>query len=288
MAEKMSTSQDEVWTSVIERKSGWFSLHLLELLHYRDLVWLFVKRDFVSIYKQTVLGPIWFVIQPLMTTVVFTIVFSKLARISTDEIPAPLFYMAGTIAWTYFSTCMTQTSKTFLANALIFSKVYFPRIAIPVSVVISNLISFGLQLLFFLGFVLFYYLKGSTIHLTWWVLYVPILIIQMAALSLGMGVLISSLTTKYRDLQFVTGFGVQLWMYATPIVYPLSVAPAKWKWILSLNPMAPIIETFRHAFLGAGDVNILRLGISAIITLMILAVGLIIFGRVERNFIDTV
>jgi lipopolysaccharide transport system permease protein len=249
---------------------------------------LFVRRDFVSIYKQTILGPIWFLLQPLMTTIVFTIIFGRVAKISTDDVPPMLFYMGGTVVWTYFASCINNTSRTFISSAQIFSKVYFPRLCVPISIVLSNLISFALQFVFFLGFFVFFYIRGFDVHLTGWAFYTPILILQMAALGLGAGLIISAMTTKYRDLQFVVSFGVQLWMYATPIVYPLSVAPPRWRWVISLNPMAPVVETFRHAFLGSGSVNIPQLGISIVVTTLILVGGIIIFNKVEKHFVDTV
>ena len=288
MENKTNIIDNTEWTTIIKPHNRWFRLHLLELIRYRDLIMLFVHRDFVSIYKQTILGPIWFLLQPLMTTLVFTIIFGRIAKISTDGIPPMLFYMSGTVVWTYFANCINSTSRTFISSAQIFSKVYFPRLCVPISIVISNLISFALQFVFFLAFILFFYLKGSVVMPTLWVLYTPLLIIQMAALGLGTGLLISAMTTKYRDLQFVVSFGVQLWMYATPIVYPLSVAPPRWQWVLSLNPMAPVVEIFRHAFLGSGHINLNQLGISIGVTTVLLVTGILMFNKVEKNFVDTV
>ena len=276
------------WTTIIRPRSGWFNFNLRELWRYRDLILLFVRRDFVATYKQTILGPLWFLIQPLLTTIVFTLVFGRIAKLSTDGLPQILFYMSGTVAWTYFSVCMTKTSDTFVANAPIFGKVYFPRLTVPVSVVITNLLTFGVQFCLFLAFMLFFYLAGSDIKPNALVLLMPLLLLQMAALGLGSGILISSLTTKYRDLSFVVAFGVQLWMYATPVVYPLSQIPAKWQWVYMLNPMAAIIEMFRYAFLGAGSVRIWFFLESLGITALILLAGIVIFGRVEKTFMDTV
>ena len=284
----MSGNEDSDWTLVIHPSSGWFDIDLSELLRYRDLIVLFVRRDFVAYYKQTILGPLWFVLQPLFTTIVFTIIFSNIAHISTDNLPPFLFYMSGTVAWTYFASCMTQTSNTFITNAGIFGKVYFPRLVVPVSVVISNLLSFAIQFGLFLLFLLWFYLNGSPVQPNVWILLVPLLLIQMAALGLGMGILISSITTKYRDLTLALGFGVQLWMYATPVVYPLSQIPVQWQWLFALNPMTAIIETFRYAFLGSGAIQPWMSGVSLGVTLLILTVGIILFSRVEKTFMDTI
>lgn len=276
------------WTKVIRPRSGWFDLRIAELWRYRDLILLFVWRDFVKVYKQTILGPLWYLLQPLLTTIVFTVIFGRIARISTEGLPHILFYMSGTVVWSYFANCLTSTSDTFIENAPIFSKIYFPRLTVPISIVISNLIAFALQFLFFLIFLCYYSFKGVPIGLTGWIVYTPLLVIQMAALGLGMGIIVSSMTTKYRDLRFLTKFGVQLWMYATPIVYPLSVVPSRWKWVIALNPMASIVETFRHAFLGAGSVDIQQLGVSIAMTLSILMIGIILFSRIEKSVMDTV
>lgn len=281
------TNEDH-WTKVIRPRSGWFDLRLVELWRYRDLIVLFVWRDFVKVYKQTILGPLWYLLQPLLTTIMFTVIFGRIARISTDSVPHILFYMSGTVVWSYFANCLTSTSDTFIENAQIFSKVYFPRLTVPISIVISNLIAFALQFVFFIILLLYYSFKGAPIRPTGWIVYTPLLVIQMAALGLGVGIIISSMTTKYRDLRFLTKFGVQLWMYATPIVYPLSVVPAGWKWVIALNPMAPIVETFRHAFLGSGKVDIQQLGGNIIITFGILMTGMILFSRIEKSVMDTV
>jgi len=284
----METLQPELWTKVIGPKKGWFDINLSDLWNYRDLILLFVKRDFVAFYKQTILGPLWFLLQPIFTTIVFTIVFGMIAHIPTDGMPRVLFYMSGIMIWNYFSNCLNKTSDTFASNASIFGKVYFPRIAVPVSIVITNLITFAIQFLLFLICWAYYYLGGSDIKASPLVLLVPVLLIQMAALGLGLGILISSMTTKYRDLKFVIGFGVQLWMYATPIVYPMSQIPEKWQWISALNPMSAIVETTRYAFLGAGIVSPLHLLISLGTTLLVLMTGIIMFSRIEKTFMDTV
>lgn len=278
----------ENWTTILRSKSGWFDIDLKELWRYRDLIMLFVRRDFVAIYKQTILGPLWFLLQPLFTTVVFTVVFGKVAKIPTDGLPPILFYMTGIVAWSYFSGCLTKISDTFVGNANIFGKVYFPRLVVPISVVISSILTFVIQFGLFLAFLSYFYLKGASIQPSLWILLTPLMIVHMAALGLGTGILISSLTTKYRDLTFAVGFGVQLWMYATPIVYPMSQIPEKWHWLMALNPMTAIVETFRYAFLGAGTVELWVMGVSIGVTLSILTLGIILFSRIEKTFMDTV
>ncbi len=269
-------------------KRGLFELNIKEIWDYKDLIFLFVKRTFVSQYKQTVLGPAWAVIQPLLTTLVFTVVFGGLAGLPTDGIPSFLFYMCGTICWNYFSTNLTVTSTTFVSNAAIFGKVYFPRLVLPISTVITNLISFSIQLCTFLIFWIVYMFNGYSIHPNWCVLLFPLLLIQMAMLSLGFGIIISALTTKYRDLAMLVSFGVQLWMYATPVAYSSTLIPEKWLGLYMLNPMTPIIETFRYGFLGAGTINLKYSLISWGMTLFILCVGVILFNKVEKTFMDTV
>jgi lipopolysaccharide transport system permease protein len=285
----MANRQDtQHWTSVIKPVSGWFDIHLTELWRYRDLIMLFVRRDFVAVYKQTILGPLWFLIQPLFTTLIFTVIFGKVAKISTDGLPQVLFYMSGIVAWRYFADCLTKTSGTFVTNAGIFGKVWFPRLTVPISVVISNLITFAIQFLLFMGFWIYFLINGSTINPQLSILLLPLLIVQMAALGLGFGIIVSSLTTKYRDLTHLVTFGVQLWMYATPIVYPTSQIPERFQWIIALNPMAPTIEFFRYAFLGAGTIHPWQMGISLGTTLLILTIGIILFSRIEKSFMDTV
>jgi len=278
----------EDWTMVIRSRSRWLDIDLKELWRYRDLSLLFVRRDFVTAYKQTVLGPLYYLLQPLFSTLVFTVVFGKIAHISTDGLPQPLFYMSALVAWNYFATCLTATSNTLVVNAGVFGKVYFPRLTVPLSVVITNLLTFFTQLGVFLCFLLFFWLKGAAVKPNAFVFLVPFLILEMGVLGLGFGTLVSSLTTKYRDLNFAVGFGVQLWMYATPIVYPLSQIPERWQWLYAFNPMAAIIEGFRYAFLGAGSVKPLHLATSVALTVVVLVVGLILFRRVEKTFMDTV
>ncbi|MEA4831280.1 MAG: ABC transporter permease [Oscillospiraceae bacterium] len=275
--------------TVIKPKSGWFEINFRELFKYRDLISLFVKRTFTSQYKQTILGPAWAIIQPLLTTVIFTIIFGNIAKLPTDGVPPFLFYMCANVPWTYFSNCITQTSNTFVSNAYIFGKVYFPRLIIPISNVITGLISYAIQFVFFLCFLAYYLLTpGCSVHITAYALMMPLFVIQMSLLSLGFGIIVSSLTTKYRDLTMLVGFGVQLWMYATPIAYPSSIIPEKWMALYMLNPMSPIIEYFRYAFLGCGSIDWKYIGISAAMTLVILAIGVILFSKVEKTFMDTV
>lgn len=278
----------ESWDLIIKPKSKWYNLRLREILKYRDLLFLFVRRDFVSLYKQTILGPIWFFIQPIITSLTFTIIFGNLANISTDGLPQILFYMCGVTLWTYFSDTLTKTSDTFTANANIFGKVYFPRMIVPLSVVVSNLIKLGVQFLLFLVLWIFYLTSTNSVHPKLALLLVPVLILLMGFLGLSFGIIISSLTTKYRDLKFLVVFGVQLMMYASPIVYPLSIVPEKYKWIILANPITSIIETFKYAFLGVGEFNWMHLGYSFGVTSVLFVIGLIIFHRVEKSFMDTV
>lgn len=280
--------QQENWTTIIKPKTGWFDINLKELVQYKDLIVMFVKRDFKTMYKQTILGPLWIIINPLMTTLMFTVVFGNIANISTDGMPQIVFYMLGTTVWTYFSSCLTKTSSTFTANAGIFGKVYFPRLVTPISTVISGLINFGVQFLMFLGFMAYFMIKGSPIEPNLWILITPLLLVELAALALGFGIIISSMTTKYRDLAVLVTFGVQLWMYATPVVYPASQIGGKLKTLMMLNPVSPIVESFRYAFLGSGSIPWNYLGISVVTTLVVLFAGVVLFSRVEKTFMDTV
>jgi lipopolysaccharide transport system permease protein len=276
------------WTHVIGPEGRLFDLKLGELWRYRDLVYLFVRRDFVASYKQTVLGPAWNIIQPLLTTIMFTVVFGKIAGIPTDGAPPFLFYMAGTVTWGYFAAVLTGTSGTFTANAHIFGKVYFPRLAVPISTLLSKLIAFAIQFVFFLCFLAYFMLRGADVHPTAWILATPLLLVVMAGLALGLGTIVSALTTRYRDLTLVVGFGVQLLMYATPVIYPLSVIPEPYRTWMALNPIAPIMEVFRFAFLGTGTVSVGMLASSLALSSVILFVGVVLFNKVERNFMDTV
>jgi lipopolysaccharide transport system permease protein len=284
----MKSDQNEQWDLEIKPRTGWFDVQLRELFKYRDLIFLFVKRDFVTFYKQTILGPLWYIIQPLVNTLVFTIIFGKLAKISTEGVPPFLFYMVGNVAWNYFAICLTGTSNTFVTNAHVFGKVYFPRLTVPISIVITGLAQFLIQFVVFLGFLTYYIWQGADIQLTYYVFALPFILLQMAILGLGVGVLISSLTTKYRDLTFAMTFGVQLWMYATPIVYPLSIIPEKYRFYAILNPMTSVVESMRGAFLGVSSIEPIHIAVSVMITLLIFFTGIIMFSRVEKTFMDTV
>ncbi len=283
-----NTATVQEWDMEIKPHDNLFNLHLKDVWNYRDLLWLLVRRDFVSFYKQTIFGPLWLFIQPIFTTITFTIVFSKLAKISTDEIPAPLFYMTGNLAWNYFSDCLNKTSTVFTANAGIFGKVYFPRLIMPLSIIFSNLVRFAIQFLLFLLMMVYFAFKGHPVHPNIYVLLFPVIIVLMAILGLGLGMIISAMTTKYRDLTFLVGFGVQLLMYATPIIYPLSAAPAKYRTYISLNPLSGLIETFRYGFTGKGVFFLDAFIYSVVASLVIFFVGLLVFNRVEKTFIDTV
>jgi len=278
----------EKWDLVIEGRSSLFDLKLQEIWSYRDLLLMFVRRDFVSFYKQTILGPLWFFIQPLFTTVIFTFVFGTLAALSTDGLPQPLFYLAGITAWNYFADCITKTSTVFKDNANIFGKVYFPRLIMPLSIVASNLVRFGVQMLLFVGVMIYFAAVGGDFHITAAILLFPILVLMMAFLGLGVGLIITAMTTKYRDLSFLVSFGVQLLMYMTTVIYPLSAAPDRYKRLIELNPMTGIIEAFRYAFLGKGTFSGSSLGYSALVTLVILILGVVIFNKTEKDFVDTV
>lgn len=287
MNRELSEANSE-WDLVIEPQNSLFELHLKDVWRYRDLLWLLVKRDFVSFYKQTILGPLWFFIQPLFTTIIFTFIFGNLAGLSTDGLPQPLFYMAGITAWNYFADCLTKTSTVFRDNANIFGKVYFPRLIMPLSIVVSNLVRFGVQMLLFFMMIGYYAYTGANFHLTTAVLLFPVLVLMMALLGLGLGLIITAMTTKYRDLAFLITFGVQLMMYATTVIYPLSAAPAKYKWLIELNPMTGIIEAFRCGFLGEGVLTMSLLGYSVAVTLISLIIGVVIFNKTEKTFVDTV
>jgi lipopolysaccharide transport system permease protein len=279
---------EDDYTMTIRPKRHWFDINLKELWTYRDLVMLFVRRDFVSKYKQTILGPLWFIIQPLLTTLMFTVVFGNIAKIPTDGLPPVLFYMAGITAWNYFSVGITSTSTTFVQNANLFGKVYFPRLTMPISVIISNLIQFGIQFVFLIAFMVFYWLTGAKFSPNLYILLIPILLILMAGLALGFGIIISSLTVKYRDLALLVAFGVQLWMYATPIVYPLSSLSEKYQLILMANPLTSVIETFRFVLLGVGTFSPLNLLYSFGFMIFTLIGGVLLFNKIEQSFMDTV
>jgi len=278
----------ENWTMIIRPQRRWIDLRLDALWRYRDLIALFAWRDFAANYKQTILGPLWYLIQPLLTTVMFTVIFGHLAGLSTEGLPQFLFYMSGTVIWSYFSACLSRTSNTFITNAAVFGKVYFPRLAVPISILLSNLVTFAIQFGQFLAFVAYFGLTGAAIQPNGWIWLTPVLLGIMAGLGLGFGIIISSLTTRYRDLQYLVTFGVQLLMYVTPVIYPLSAVPDKYRWLLLANPMTPIVETFRFAFLGAGTVDIIHLLYSFAFMVAVLIIGILIFNQVEHTFMDTV
>jgi len=284
--------ETEQYELVIQPSSGLLRIDWHGLMHYRDLLFILVRRDFLAQYKQTVLGPLWFIIQPLFTTLVFTVIFGNVAKIPTDGVPPMLFYLCGMCVWNYFSSCSNITANTFIINANLFGKVYFPRLIVPLSVVVSRLIAFGIQLGTFLVFLIYYHyftVSGEALHVSLpWLAAMPALVLQSAALGLGVGLWISALTTKYRDLAHLATFLTQLWMYATPVVYPISQIPERWRWLAALNPMTGIVEAFRKAFLGAGDASPYLLGMSACVTLLVLLTGVILFSRAEKTFVDTV
>jgi len=283
-----TTSEENSWDLIIHPRRNLFDLRLKELWQYRDLTYLFVRRDFVSAYKQTILGPLWYLIQPLLTTIIFTFIFGNVAQLPTDGLPPFLFYMSGTVIWSYFADCLTKTSNTFIQNAHLFGKVYFPRMAVPVSILISNLITFAIQFVFFLAFMGYFALRGIQFHPNLWILTSPLLILIMAGIGLGFGIIVSAMTTKYRDLRFLVTFGVQLLMYATPVIYPSSTIPEQFAWIIKLNPMTPIIEAFRYAFLGAGSANWRSVAYSFGFMVVVVIMGSVIFNKVEATFMDTV
>lgn len=286
-SQELQTSQ-ETWDLVIRPQRAWWDLRLGDLWKYRDLIRLMVWRDFVAAYKQTVLGPLWHLIQPILTTLVFTVIFGGIARLPTDGLPPFLFYMAGTTFWGYFSASLISTSNTFTNNAGLFGKVYFPRLSVPVSVVISNLISFSIRLVTFIAFLIYFIASGSAVHMTVWAFLLPVLILLMAGLGLGLGIIVSSLTTKYRDLQHLMGFGVQLLMYATPVIYPLSSVPENFRWLVLANPLTPMVEIFRLGFLGVSAMEPISLLYSFAFMMVVLVVGILIFNHVENTFMDTV
>lgn len=263
-------------------------VRLDELWRYRDLVYQLVRRDFVAHYAQTILGPLWFLIQPVLTTVMFVLVFNRVARLPTDGVPPHLFYMAGVVAWGYFATCLTRTSATFSANAHIFGKVWFPRLVVPISIVVSSLVALVIQLALLAGAIGLEATRSGPSPPRWELMLLPFLVLQMGLLGLGCGIVISSLTTKYRDLANLVVFGIQLWMFATPVVYPASRIPERWGWLMYANPMAPIIEAFRRLTLGVGTVSASEFLVSVAITVAVLAGGVLLFSRVEKSFMDTV
>ena len=272
---------------VIAPRTGWLDVDLYGLWRYRTLVRLFVKRDFVATYKQTVLGPLWYLIQPIANAVVFTVIFGRIAQLPTDDVPPYLFYLASTVCWSYFSACVSNTSTTFSMNSGLFSKVYFPRLAVPVAVVISNLVSLAVQVLLLAAFLVWYAFAGSPVRPTLYLLLLPLLLLQMAALGLGIGLTVAALTTRYRDLAVTVGFGLSLWMYLTPVVYPFSLVPDSLKLLSLLNPMTGVVEMFRRAFLGAGTLTLEQYALGLLISAGVLVAGVVVFSRFEKAFVDT-
>ncbi len=279
---------EEKWTTVLKPQEKRVDINFKELLSYKDLILLFVKRNYVTKYKQTILGPLWLIISPLLTTLMFVVVFGNIAGLSTDGAPQLVFYMSGNLVWTYFAYCVNQTSNTFVTNAGVFGKVYFPRMVVPVSTVLTGLLDLGVQFLMFLGFLLYYLIAGFQVGVSIWVLVTPLLVLQLAMLGMGVGIIVSSLTTKYRDLTILVTFGVQLWMYASPVVYSITQIPEKYHFLYMLNPVSPIISIFRYAFLGTGYIPYTSWGISWITTLAVVCIGIVLFSRIEKTFMDTV
>ena len=281
--------EKEQWDLEIKPKPKLFDLNLPEVWRYRDLLWLFVRRDFVAQYKQTILGPVWHLIQPILTTFIFLLIFGRIARIPTDGIHPVLFYMSGITLWNYFSISLTSTSNTFLANASIFGKVYFPRLIMPLSIVISNLVRFGIQFLLLVCMIFWFHYSGTAFKLSFAILYIPFLILLMAGIGLGLGIIISSLTTKYRDFSVLLTFAIQLAMYATPIVYPMSYLQNKgYAWLIMLNPLSSLVEGFRFALFGKGTFTVADIIYSTCFMAVTLFVGLLLFNKVEKTFMDTV
>ena len=280
----MNSSQ---YTTITSR-TRLLNLKLSELWFYRDLIAMYVKRDILTQYKQTIMGPLWLVLQPILTTIMFMFVFGNLAGISTDGIPQPLFYYSGILLWSYFSECLTRNSKVFMDNQAIFGKVYFPRLVVPVSIIISNLVRFIIQFAIFLIIYLYYFFSGSLVVPNYYIFLLPLLILMTAGLSLGFGIIFSSLTTKYRDLAFLLQFGIQLWMYITPVIYPLNNIPPNKQWIIQMNPMTSIIETFKYGAIGTGVFSWFWLIYSFVFMTILIVMGIIVFNKVEKGFVDTV
>lgn len=291
MGKNNKLREQDNWTIIIEPKTSLFKLDFDELWHYRDLLVMYIRRDIVTFYKQTILGPLWFVIQPLFTTLMFMFVFGGIAGISTDGLPQPLFYMAGLLCWNYFADCLNRCSDTFNANQNVFGKVYFPRLIVPLSIVVSSIVKMGIQFGLFLLIYLYYIIGGYSFQVNAYAILLPVLVLMLACLGLGFGLLISSLTTKYRDLRFLITFGVQLWMYATPVIYPLSVMQQnhqQYMWLIWANPLTAIIETFKFGFLGEGTFSWWSLGYSFCFTVVIMLWGMVTFNKVQRSFMDVI
>lgn len=278
----------QVWTEEIKSETSLLSINFRELWHYRDLLLMLLKRDFITFYKQTILGPIWFFVQPILTALIYLVLFGQVAKLSTDGLPQMAFYLSGITIWNYFSDSLIKTSTVFQSNAAIFGKVYFPRLIMPLSIVFSGLLKFIIQFGLFIVVVLYYTFVKDSIHPNLWVLMTPVLILLMAAFALGLGMIFSSLTTKYKDLSFLLTFGIQLYMYATPVVYPISAMPEKYQWIVNSNPLTGIFECFRYGYLGSGHFDPSSLIFSTIFIAFLLIIGVVIFNKVEKSFMDTV
>ena len=278
----------QIWTEEIKAESSLFAINFREIWHYRDLLFMLMKRDFITFYKQTILGPLWFIVQPLLTTLIFVILFGNIAKLSTDGIPQLAFYLAGITIWNYFSESLTKTSSVFTANASIFGKVYFPRLIMPLSIVASSLLKFAVQFALFILVVLYYTFVSQSIQPNIWILFTPVLILLMALFALGVGMIFSSLTTKYKDLTFLLAFGIQLFMYITPVVYPSSALPEKFQILAKINPLSSIFECFRYAYLGTGTFTITDLLISTLVIVFLFFTGVLVFNKVEKSFMDTV
>ena len=287
IASKQTANTFEQWDAIIESKQSLFAINFKELWHYRDLLVLFVRRDFVTVYKQTLLGPLWFFIQPLLTTITFTVIFGNVAQLSTDGAPKLVFYMAGITLWNYFSTCLTTVSGVFNANAGIFGKVYFPRLIMPLTIIISNLMKFAVQFLLFIAFV-GYFTFQNQIQPNSWILLTPAIIVLMALIAMGIGLILSSMTTKYKDLNQLIGFGVQLFMYATPVIYPSSSVPKDYQWVVELNPLVGLFDYMRFAYLGVGEFSMAALLYPALFSIVVLAMGILVFNKTQKTFMDTV
>ncbi len=288
MARQEIAPQAADWTLVVEPRHRWWDLRLAELWRARDLIALFVRRDFVAVYSQTILGPLWFLLQPLLTTITFTFVFGRIANLPTDGVPAFLFYMSGTVIWSYFAACLTKAAGTFTLNAALFGKVYFPRLAVPIASLISNLIAFGIQLGLFLVFLLYYVLAGRVPMPGGQLLLLPFLVVIMAGLGLGSGMIVAALTTRYRDLQHLVVFAVQLLMYATPVIYPVSTIPQRFRPFIQANPLTAVVEAFRFAFLGTGTASPRGLSYSFTFMMAVLITGVLLSNRAERTVMDVV
>jgi lipopolysaccharide transport system permease protein len=284
----MENADNEPWSLVLTPHKKVLEVRLREIFRYRDLLFLLVRRDFVAQYKQSILGPIWFFLQPLLNTIVFTIVFGKIAKIPTDGIPDVLFFMAGTVVWTYFASVFTDVGQTFATNSGLFGKVYFPRLIVPIALLFNKTITFSIQFALFLVFFFYFLFSGSALHPGWGILLLPVILAHVGVLGMGTGLVVSSLTVKYRDLRFLVTFGLQLWMYATPIVYPASMIPHQWQWVYWINPMAPVVELFRSIFFGAGQVDFLLYAISMVESVILVLIGLMLFTRAEKDFIDRI